>query len=292
MSRSLHGSFCASVAAGLRRLARLCVPRCGAGGAAHRRLGCIFHAFSGEVHVGGWRGLAMLLGLMEHNTGVLCGGFDIDDVFLGNFLCVGIRFPYELLFASRVSVVPGVAGLATNNMVTGVWKSVSTGGLGFALPVLVSLRSIVDIGVHGGVGVEGVSVRFVCQLVEKSGWILSTTCLSGFFPLWVVLLSGESGLLEAMEATDLLTPGDVMAFGHFQPGRSLTKEHVDEFEVLLVEAIKTCDVPSSEWRSASSSGWLRSPVTRATGRILQGLVCNFYFFQGCLCKIWNVIFVI
>ena len=40
--------------------------------------------------------------------------------------------------------------------------------------------------------------------------------------------------------------------------------------------------------------WLLRPsVTGTTGRtILLGLCCIFYFLQGCLCKIWNVNFMI
>ena len=31
-------------------------------------------------------------------------------------------------------------------------------------------------------------------------------------------------------------------------------------------------------------GFLHSPVTKITGRSLYGLICNFLFIQGCLCK--------
>jgi hypothetical protein len=120
---------------------------------------------------------------------------------------------------------------------------------------------------------------FVYQLVEKPGWCLVPT-FGGFVPLRIVSFSGESGLLVAFEAPDLLSPGDVMAGGHLlQLGRSASIEHVDVFGVRLLVASKNCEVPSSGRRSASSCTWLlRSPMTRMTGRILQGPSCKFFFF--------------
>ncbi|CAO2161703.1 unnamed protein product, partial [Urochloa humidicola] len=43
---------------------------------------CFFHAFSGgvEVDVGGGRSLVLLERHVEHETGVLCRGFDIDEL--------------------------------------------------------------------------------------------------------------------------------------------------------------------------------------------------------------------
>nr|TKV93083.1 hypothetical protein SEVIR_9G203000v2 [Setaria viridis] len=102
--------------------------------------------------------------------------------------------------------------------------------------------------------------RYVYQHAEKSGWILSPTCFGGLLPLRVVLLSGEPGPLVVLEVPDPLTPRDAMADGH-----------------LLLLRHSMCVV------------WLlRSPAMRMTGRILQGLGCNFSFLQGCLCKNWNV----
>lgn len=56
---------------------------------------------------------------MEHETGVLCGGIDFDEVLFFVFLCVGIQFLFEFDFAGCTHDVSGVAGLATNNMEVG-----------------------------------------------------------------------------------------------------------------------------------------------------------------------------
>jgi hypothetical protein len=53
-------------------------------------------------------------------------------------------------------------------------------------------------------------------------------------------------------------------------------------------------VPFQNCEATLSGRWsafgrlLRPPVTRSTGISLQGLVCNFYFPQGCLCKVCDV----
>ena len=46
-------------------------------------------------------------------VGVLCGGFDTDDVLLDDFFCVGARILCDL------HCVHCVAGLASNNMTAG-----------------------------------------------------------------------------------------------------------------------------------------------------------------------------
>ena len=56
--------------------------------------------------------------------------------------------------------------------------------------------------------------RYVCQLREKLGWILSTTCFSGFIPLRGSSSSGVLEILVAIEAPDSLCSGDVVASGH------------------------------------------------------------------------------
>ncbi|KAJ1257053.1 hypothetical protein BS78_K229900 [Paspalum vaginatum] len=127
--------------------------------------------------------------------------------------------------------------------------------------------------------------RYIYQLIEESGWSLVPTCFGGFLPLWVVPSSGEPGLMLVFEAPDPLSPGDSMAGGHLQPARSAISVHLDVFEVLLMEAIKNCEVSSSRRRSASSIWLLRLPVTGTTGS-LQGLEWIFFLFQTCLCKFW------
>ena len=126
------------------------------------------------------------------------------------------------------------------------------------------------------------------QLVEKSGWALVPTSIGGFvplwgfIPLWVVQSSGLSELLVILEEPDLWPSGDAMASGHLLPGRSVVLRHVDIIDMLLMVALENCDVSSSERGSASGSGWLRSPVTRTTGRFLQGQSCNFFYLRASL----------
>ena len=114
----------------------------------------------------------------------------------------------------------------------------------------------------------------VYQLGQEPSWSLVPTCFGGFLSLRVVSSSGESGWLLVLEASDPLSPGDVMAGGHLQPGRSASLVHVDVIGVLLMEAFKNSEVSSSGWRSASSRWLLRLPMTGKT-RSLQGLDCFF-----------------
>ena len=226
----------------------------------------------------------LLQGHVVHKTGVLCGGFDIDEVLFVAFLCVGTRFLYELLFASCAYVVHGVTGIATNNRVAGGWKIVSTGGLGFALPVLLSLQSIFSVGVGGGAGVGTAFVRYISySYLEKSGWSSSAG---------VALLLGDSESPAVLGAPDLLRLDDGI-------GRSMIQAYIDFFGVPLAakDGFKKLDVASSEassssWSSASSHKFgvpffhgesggrrLRSPAARITGDMLQGLVCNCFSFR-------------
>jgi hypothetical protein len=108
-------------------------------------------------------------------------------------------------------------------------------------------------------------------------------------------------ILVVVGVPDSLYSGDVVACGHLiRLGRSSVTRRIDVFDMLLEVPTKTCG-PSSGRKSASSSTldvFLRCVVrlfrpvaTGTTGRmILLGLCCNFYFLQGCPCKIWNVNF--
>jgi hypothetical protein len=69
------------------------------------------------------------------------------------------------------------------------------------------------------------------------------------------------------------------------PGRLVFSRHV-KVDVLLKTATKTY-FPLPVRRSASSFA-LRPPAAMKTERSLQGLVCNFLFFQRGPCKIWAV----
>jgi hypothetical protein len=140
------------------------------------------------------------------------------------------------------------------------------------------------------VSLAGVDLgRYAYQLTP--GWIFSTTLSGGLPPLLAVLSSGEKEILADMEASGLCSSGEVMARGHPQrPGLSSMLRYVDDFDMLRWVPTKNCDVSSDRGSASSSNGLLRSPTTSTTGMLLQGPECNFYFFRGCLCKIWVVIF--
>jgi len=73
-----------------------------------------------------------------------------------------------------------------------------------------------------------------------------------------------------------------MVNGHLlQPSRSTLTKHVGS-DVLLKTATKKC--VSSPGRKLASSCVLRLQAARKTGRSLQGLEYDFFFFRGCLCK--------
>ena len=102
--------------------------------------------------------------------------------------------------------------------------------IGFACPSLIS----VDVGVGGGSG------RYAYQLVtEKPGWFLLPTCLGGSIPCWVVSSFGEPEFWVDLVAPALWFLDEVMADGHLLLGRSAFLRYVDDFDILLLEAIKT-----------------------------------------------------
>jgi hypothetical protein len=118
-------------------------------------------------------------------------------------------------------------------------------------------------------------VRLVSQH-EGSGWFSVTTYLGG--PLRGDSSSGELGFLAEASVSSVL--GDVI-----WPSRLVFSRQV-EVDVLLKTATKTY-FPLPVRRSASSFA-LRPPAAMKTERSLQGLVCNFLFFQRGPCKIWAV----
>lgn len=88
-----------------------------------------------------------------------------------------------------------------------------------------------------------------------------------------------------IEAPDPLLSGDRLA--HDWPLRSESTKHVEVPDVLLLVSLKISIVLRRE------GGWLhgqqfRSPATGMTGRNLQGLGCNLFYFHDCLCKLWVV----
>ena len=184
-------------------------------------------------------------------------------------MCVSLQFLCELPVVGCARFVCGIVGLATIDMSSGVWK------------ILLSLR---------GRAVRGCLVRLVSPVgllfqPEKSSWFFVPTYFGGPVPLLVTSSSGDSGLLAALEASDSSSSGDAMADSH-QRGRSASTRHIGS-DVLLKTASKNC--VSSPVRRSASSCMLQPPVASKSGRSLQGLECNFFIFQGCLCKLWVVI---
>ena len=138
-----------------------------------------------------------------------------------------------------------------------------------------------DLGVPGLVGFFCPSLvvidleRFAYQPEMKSGWLLVTTCLGGSVSLRGSSSSGGLKLLQVLGASGSPRPDDLMAASHLQPDRSTTTKHV-VFDMLLKTA--TTNFLSSPGRRPASGCGCQSPVARQTGRWLQGLGCNFYFF--------------
>ena len=131
-------------------------------------LECILHGFQAVVCVrGGWC-LTVLHGRTEHEAGVLCGGFDFDEVRFFVFLCVGLRFLCELSVAGCAHFACGIVGLATIDMTSGGWR------------ILLSLQ---------GRAVRGCLVRLVSSVgllfqPEKSSWFFPPVLVVQF-PFWV-----------------------------------------------------------------------------------------------------------
>jgi len=201
------------------------------------------------------------------------------------FYCASLLDSSVVFFVSGcVHALGCPVGLKANDMAAGGWKifcSVQGAAsvdcccfVRFVCPSLIS----VDVGVGGGSG------RYVYQLVtEKSGWFLLPTCLGGSVLRWVVSSFGEPEFWVDLVAPALWFLDEVMVDGHLLLGCSAFLRYVDDFDILLLEAIK--NYVSSSVRGTASSCWkLSSPVTRTTGVFLQGLSCIFSIFQGCLCK--------
>jgi hypothetical protein len=89
-------------------------------------------------------------------------------------------------------------------------------------------------------------------------------------------------------ASDLFDTGEVMVVDHLdRPVRSTCTWHIGFPDVLILVPFQNCEATlSGRW--SAFGRLLRPPVTRSTGISLQGLVCNFYFPQGCLCKVCDV----
>lgn len=129
----------------------------------------------------------------------------------------------------------------------------------------------------------------VCLPTCAAGLVLDPTSFGGLLPLLGVLASGEMGVLADLVVPDLyfFQRGD----GH-RPSSAARAfsgvRYADVFDVLLLLAMENYDVPSVRGSASSCGRALRSPATSMTGQFLQGSGCNFHFFQGFLCKIWDV----
>ena len=91
-----------------------------------------------------------------------------------------------------------------------------------------------------------------------------------------------------IEVPDPLLSGDVIAFSHLvRPVRSAFKRHVGVSDMLLTVPLKFSDVLRREGGQLHRRQ-LRPSATRTTRRNLQGLDYIFFYFQSCLCKLWDV----
>ena len=163
-----------------------------------------------------------------------------------------------------------------------------------ALPSLLSLVLVAGgrgngLSLQSGLGelvVNDCFVRFAYRFAGKSGWFSSPTASGGFLPLLGDSSTGAPGLL-VIETHDPLPSSDSMVFRHFvQHVRSAFTKHVGVPDVLLMVPLKISDVLPEGGRL---HGWqFRPSATGTTGRNLQGLECTLFYFQGCLCKLWDV----
>ena len=220
---------------------------------------------------------------------------------------LGFRF-FALSTTARSSVNPG-----------GVCKVVpalrSGSGDGLVRCVLAGSRVPLDLGeffcpsfLFSGVASVVVvnsgeaSGRLIYRFPEESGGWFLCNCLGALSPLSVALSSGDFELSAVLVASSPKFLGVEMADGHqFLLVRSVDLRHVDDFGVLLGEAVKNF-VSSSRWALASSCsldgfifqplGWwwivegrLLAPVTKTTGRPLGGPKCNFSFSKGVFVRV-------
>jgi len=133
--------------------------------------------------------------------------------------------------------------------------------------------------------VGGCLVRLVYQH-GKSGWSSSSTVSGGFLP--TAQGGSSSGAPGLLVIEDPLLSGDVMAIGYLvRPVRSAFTRYVGVSDMLLTVPLKFSDVLRQEGVRLHGRQ-LRPSATGTTGRNLQGLGYIFFYFQGCLCKLWDV----
>ena len=143
---------------------------------------------------GGEQSLVVLVDYVDHQLGVLCGGFGIDVVFFAASLCVDFGFLCELLFIDGAHIVSGVADLVSDGM--------AAGGRGIVLSLRSGSNSL-------AIGCD-CFVRFVLHLLVCSSWCSSV-------PL--------AGLLLVDRAVPVRRPATEPGEWKDCPGRSTDKWH-------------------------------------------------------------------
>jgi hypothetical protein len=241
-------------------------------------------SFSDGGYGNGWWVLVMVQRRVEHNDSIIYRRFGIDEFFFASFICVDARLFCVLSWVVCGLHVNGDAESETYKMAA-VRRRLGalTGGLRCVLPVLLSLQSIFDAAVDGGVGVGVASVRYVSySSLEKSGWSSSPT--SG----------GSSSLLGSSSFGGL----ELQAFFGRQVLHGLTMRWpLTIFNSRIVQRLQSMsddvllkkassNFVSSPGRRPASGCEFRNSVARSTGSCLQGLDYNFFFFQGCLCNLY------
>ena len=129
---------------------------------------CLLCGFSGGLCGGDEQGLVVLVDYVDHQLGVLCGGFGIDVVFFAASLCVDFGFLCELLFIDGAHIVSGVADLVSDGM--------AAGGRGIVLSLRSGSNSLVI----------DCFVRFVLHLLVCSSWCSSVPLAGLLLVDWVV----------------------------------------------------------------------------------------------------------
>jgi hypothetical protein len=127
----------------------------------------------------------------------------------------------------------------------------------------------------------------VCLPTCEIGLVLVPTSYGGLLPLLGVLLFGGAGWFLVETSDPSISDEEMASSHHARPGRSATTTHVSASDVRLLVPFKNFNIPAlGRW--LASLRLLRPSATRKTGSFLQGPGCNFFFFQRCLCKIWDV----
>ena len=157
------------------------------------------------------------------------------------------------------------------------WDLVGSGGLRGALVLGVfPFAPSLDF-----VGTGDIFERYGYQL-GKPGWIPTTTFSGGLLPFWV-FYSPVCWWASACPAPRCPVKRWLLAFS---PGMCVQRFHC----MFVWACCPWCQsklVLCLHREGCRLQRLLRPPAMETTGKGLQGLVCNFYFLQGCLCK-WVV----